>query len=76
LSWLEGVFRVAEKDRSAEEIQETNRFIQESTLGTINQIIQEEAIDDPDNVKEPVKELGMSERFARVFKAVDFIGRP
>jgi transcription factor IIIB subunit 2 len=46
------------KDRSAEEIQETNRFIQESTLGTINQIIQEEAIDDPDNVKEPVKELG------------------
>ncbi|EFA06650.2 Transcription factor IIIB 90 kDa subunit-like Protein [Tribolium castaneum] len=46
------------KERDTEEIQETNRFIRESTMGTINQIIQEEAIEDPEIAKEPVKELG------------------
>nr|XP_023020088.1 transcription factor IIIB 90 kDa subunit-like [Leptinotarsa decemlineata] len=39
----------------SEELDDTDKFIKESTLGTVNELLQSEVIDDPDEV---VKELG------------------
>lgn len=39
-------------------LDDANRFIEESTRDTINQIIQEQIVDDPQIAKEPVIELG------------------
>lgn len=43
----------------SKEREDTDRFIEESTAGTINKIIQEQSVDDPDAMEpEVVKELG------------------